>query len=160
MADGGWNCEWVKGATHSSFHTTISVLEGLAEYRLTYPGQGAHTLPACEQAHEFLMQHRLYHSHQTGQVVDPAMTRMNFPPRWKYDFIRVLDYFQWVGVQHDERMNDAIDLLHDKQKADERWPAYSPYSGRMFFEMEKAGEASRWNTLRALRVLRWWTAKA
>ena len=160
MADGGWNCEWVKGATHSSFHTTISVLEGLAEYRLTYPTQGTRTLPASQRAHEFLLQHRLYRSHHTGEVVDPAMTRMNFPPRWKYDFIRVLDYFQWIGAQRDERMNDAIDLLRDKQKADERWPAYSLYSGRKFFEMEKAGEASRWNTLRALRVMKWWNTKA
>ena len=156
MADGGWNCERPKGATHSSFHTTISVLEGLHEYTLTYPGQAAALRDAVTRGHEFLLLHRLYRSHRTGEMADPAMARITFPPRWHYDFLRGLDYFQWVHAPADERMADAIALLQSKQTPDGRWKLGANWPGRVFFEMEKVGEASRWNTLRGLRVLRWW----
>jgi hypothetical protein len=157
MPDGGWNCERQRfGAAHSSFHTTISVLEGLAEYGLTYPERAAEPRAAAGRAHELLLSHHLYRSHRTGQIIDPAWTRLNFPPRWRYDFIRALDYFRWVGALLDERMADAIDLLRQRQTAAGRWLAYRPYSGRFFFQLEAAGQPGRWNTLRALRVLKWW----
>jgi hypothetical protein len=156
MPDGGWNCERIKGATHASFHTTISVLEGLAEYALTYPQALAAIKPAVDNAHEFLLQHRLYKSHRTGEVVDPAMALMHFPPRWRYDFLRVLDHFQSVKAQKDERMNDALGLLQQKQDKDGLWGVNAPWPGLVYFHMEETGRPSRWNTLRALRVLKWW----
>jgi len=160
MPDGGWNCERIKGARHSSFHTTLSVLEGLAEYRAIFGETHVPSLEASQRAHTFLMAHRLYHSHRTGEVVDPAMTRMPFPPRWRYDFLRALDYFRAAGAQPETGMQDGIDLLNKKRGRDGRWQAYRGMSGRLFFEMEKAGEASRWNTLRSLRVLAWWATTA
>jgi hypothetical protein len=156
MPDGGWNCERIKGATHASFHTTISVLEGLAEYANTHPQAAVAVKGAAAKAHEFLLAHRLYRSHRTGQVVDPAMTRMPFPPRWHYDFLRALDYFRAVNAARNERMGEAIELLRQKQTADGQWGLNQPWPGRTYFEMEKAGQPSRWNTLRALRVLKWW----
>lgn len=156
MPDGGWNCESYKGATHSSFHTTISVLEGLLAYEQAFPEQASVAREAQAGGREFLLAHRLYRSHRTGEVVDPAMTRFPFPPRWHYDVLRGLDYFRLCGAERDERLVDGIQLLHKKRKGDGRWPAYQGPSGRTFFEMEKAGEPGRWNTLRARRVLRWW----
>jgi hypothetical protein len=156
MEDGGWNCERIKGATHGSFHTTISVLEGLAEYRHAFPQRAIRIRPAERRAQEFLLLHRLYFSHRSGKVADPAMTRMYFPPRWRYDFIRALNYFQSSQARPDERMSDAIELLMKKQTLDGRWLAYRPWAGRTFFELEATGQPSRWNTLRALRVLKWW----
>lgn len=156
MPDGGWNCERIKGATHASFHTTISVLEGLDEYGARYPENLSAVMEARAKAHEFLLQHRLYKSHRTGEVVDPKMSLMHFPPRWRYDFLRVLDYFQSVNAPKDERMGDAIELLRAKQSADGRWVLNSPWPGVVFFNMEETGQPSRWNTLRALRVLQWW----
>jgi hypothetical protein len=158
MVDGGWNCESYKGATHSSFHTTISVLEGLLAYELAFPEQAAVVREAQAGGREFLLAHRLYRSHRTGEVVSPAMTRFPFPPRWHYDALRGLDYFQSVNAGRDERLVDGIQLLIKKRREDGRWPAYQGPSRRTFFEMEKAGEPGRWNTLRALRVLRWWGA--
>lgn len=156
MEDGGWNCERPKGATHSSFHTTLSVLEGLHEYSLAFPEQAVPLGPAIARAHEFLLLHRLYRSHRTGEVADPALARIYFPPRWRYDFLRVLDYFQWIDEPGDERMTGAIDLLHSKRLADGRWNQGQNWAGRVFFEMETVGQPGRWNTLRGLRVLRWW----
>jgi hypothetical protein len=158
MRDGGWNCQRIHGATHASFHTTLSVLEGFAEYATTYPQALPSVKQAVDKAHEFLLQHRLYKSHRTGKVADPALTRMHFPPRWRYDFIRVLDYFQSVKAPLDERMQDAVSLLREKQGEDGRWVMNKPWAGRVFFELEAAGQPSRWNTLRALRVIKWWDA--
>lgn len=156
MADGGWNCERPKGATHGSFHTTISVLEGLHEYTLTHPTAAAALSDAVTRGREFLLIHRLYRSHRTGEVADPDMARIHFPPRWHYDFLRGLDYFQWVNAPRDERMADAVELLCSKQAPDGRWKQGTNWPGRIFFEMEPAGQPGRWNTLRGLRVLRWW----
>ncbi len=158
MPDGGWNCERIKGATHASLHTTLSVLEGFAEYVSTYPQAFAAVSPAVEAAHEFLWQHHLYKSHRTGEIFDSKMTLMPFPPRWHYDFLRALEYFQSVNAPRDKRMLDAIELLQHKQGKDGDWVLNSPYAGLVYFHMEKAGQPSRWNTLRALRALKWWQA--
>ena len=156
MSDGGWNCESPKGATHSSFHTTISALEGLYEYECLFPEKKKIVRPVRPRGHEFLLAHRLYKSHRTGKVFDPKMTSMPFPPRWKYDFLRALDYFRSCNAPRDERMSDAIELLQMKQKKDGTWPMNSGMTGVKYFDLEKAGQPSRWNTLRALRVLNWW----
>ena len=158
MSDGGWNCESYKGATHASFHTTISALEGLYEYECLFPERKKLISPVRASGHEFLLAHRLYKSHRTGKVFDPKMTTMPFPPRWKYDFIRALDYFRACDAPRDERMSDAIELLLTKQKKDGFWPMNSGMSGLKYFDLEKAGQPSRWNTLRALRILNWWNA--
>jgi hypothetical protein len=179
MPDGGWNCNDHKGDTHSSFHTTLSVLEGLLEYQKSRSDVRVDIEAARLQGHEFLLQHRLYKSHRSGEIVNPRMTRMPFPPRWFYDFLKALDYFQdyykWRGEhqisyleqqssalekkhEQDERFTDSINLLNNKQKANGRWNMMRGPSGRIYFDMEAAGKPSRWNTLRALRVLRWWEA--
>jgi hypothetical protein len=156
MGDGGWNCESYKGATHSSFNTTLLVIEGLNLYEQIIPAEAAPLQAAQTGGREFLLQHQLYRSHRTGEVVSPAMTRFPFPPRWQYDVLRALDYFQRVKAERDERLEDPIALLLGKRKADGRWPAYRGPSGLVFFDLEQAGEPGRANTLRALRVLRWW----
>jgi hypothetical protein len=155
MPDGGWNCESFKGATHSSVHTTISVLEGLLTYQKNLRDDTQITT-ARERAHEFLLQHRLYQSHRTGETIDARMTRFPFPPRWYYDILRALDYFQAANTKHDQRFEDAIEILQKKQKQELTWPQYRGMSGRVYFDLEPAGKPGRMNTLRALRVLTWW----
>ena len=158
MPDRGWNCERYKGATHSSFHTTISVLEGLWEYEQAYPcGElTCKVRQRQEQGIEFLLQHHLYKSSTTWQPVDVRMTRPAFPPRWHFDILRALDYFQDRNIPRDARMNDEVDLLLGKRTANGRWKLELKYPAKVFFELEQVGKESRWNTLRALRVLKWW----
>ncbi len=158
MRDGGWNCRVVRGATHASFHTTISVLEGLREYAACFGDEHGRLGASARRAHEFLLNHRLYKSHRTGRVVDTEMTRLHFPPRWHYDILRTLDYFRSVRAAPDPRMADAIAVLQSHQMPGGRWPLNKPWTGRVFFDLETPGKASRWNTLRALRVLDWWNA--
>ncbi len=156
MPDGGWNCLRYRGATHSSFHTTINVLEGL---RLYAKGGGERTreVEATEgRAREFFLRHALFRSHRTGQVVKAEFTRFSFPPRWHHDVLRTLDYFRDSENTCDPRLQDPIQLLLRKRRRDGKWPLQNRHPGRTFFEMEKPGKPSRWNSLRALRVLRWW----
>ena len=154
MPDGGWNCWAYQGAHHSSLHTTISVLEGLAAFKQFSDYKQTEITEAQNKAYDFLLIHKLYKSDKTGEVIDARMTRFSFPPRWHYDVLRALDYFQSVHFPYDARLEDALDLLKKKQKQG-RWPLQNKHPGRTYFEMEKVSKPSRWNTLRALRVLKW-----
>ena len=154
MPDGGWNCRRPRGATHASFHTTICVLEGLLEWERR-SGDGE-VRDLRERAHEFLFTHRLYRSHRTGAVIKDEWTRLHFPPHYHYDVLRGLDYLQAAAAPRDERVSDAIDLLQSRRKPDGCWRLNAGYPGTESLPMERPGEPSRWNTLRALRVLKWW----
>jgi hypothetical protein len=156
MQDGGFNCRSNRsGAVHSSLHTTISVLEGILEYKdngYTYRLPELKKMEA--QAREFILQHRLYRSDRTGEIINKRMLMLSYPSRWYYDILRALDYFQSAGVQYDPRMGDALEVLRTKRRKDMKWPLQSRHPGQTHFEMEKTGAPSRWNTLRALRVLK------
>lgn len=154
MEDGGWNCEFRRGAVHSSVHTTLSVLEGLAAYRAArYNGRLPEIEAAQAAGEEFLLEHRLYRSHRTGRVMDPKMARLSYPSRWRYDILRALDYFQSAGRPYDRRMDGAVNVLMKKRGRDGAWPLQAKHPGQVHFDMEETGRPSRWNTLRALRVL-------
>lgn len=157
MSDGGWNCRRPFGDTHSSLNTTISVLEGLRFYEVHRNRKVRAVRTAQKRGCEFLLAHRLFRSHRTGEIIKPAFTRFAFPPRWHYDVLRALDYFQTVKAPRDPRLADAIELVHSKQGDDGFWPLQQSYKGKTYFELERVGKPSRWNTLRALRVLKWWS---
>jgi hypothetical protein len=155
MADGGFNCHSNRrGAVHSSLHSTLSVLEGILEYAKSgYRYRLDHLLKAEADSREFLLRHRLFRSEKTGAVIDRKMLMLSYPSRWRYDFLRALDYFRLAGAGYDTRMEEAVRLLLEKRRADGRWPLQAKHPGQTYFDMEKTGEPSRWNTLRALRVL-------
>jgi hypothetical protein len=158
MPDGGWNCRALRGyggATHGSFHTTISALEALLDYERFRPAKSQRARSAQSSGREFLLAHRLFRSHRTGAVVKSEMTRFIYPPRWHYDVLRALDYFRDSGASHDSRLEDGLELLEQRRGTDQRWLLENEYRGKTFFRLESVGKPSRWNTLRALRVLRW-----
>jgi hypothetical protein len=144
-------------------NTTILALEGL----LLYERQRARTArklrgvrAAQNRGREFLLQHRLFRSHRSGEVIKRDFVRLAFPPQWHYDVLRALDYFRAAGAPRDERLADGIDLLRKKRRPDGRWILEHRYGrARHWFHMERLRQASRWNTLRAMRVLRWWEAR-
>ena len=155
MPDGGWNCRRFRGDTHSSVHTTISVLEGLRMYERR--ARKLRVVKAAQRrGREFLLVHRLFRSHRTGAIIKPELLRFVFPPRWHYDVLRALDHFQSVQDPRDERLVEALELVRERRGADGRWALQHRYAGKTYFDLERIGAPSRWNTLRALRVLRWW----
>lgn len=155
LEDGGWNCNTiVTGDKHSSFHTTIIVLEAFSELQAASNARPG-VATALDEGREFFLAHRLFQSHRTGQVADHAFTQLSFPPRWHYDVLRGLDHFQRSSSSWDSRFDDALELLRSKQRRDGRWPVQRRHVGRTWLTMERTGGPSRWNTLRALRVLLW-----
>ncbi|MBM2815265.1 MAG: hypothetical protein HW421_2027 [Ignavibacteria bacterium] len=155
MPDRGYNCRSNRsGASHSSLHTTLSVIEGILEYRQNgYTYRLNELMKAEAESREFILQHKLFRSHRTGEIIDRKMLMLSYPSRWKYDILRALDYFQFAGVEYDERMQDALDVLIKKRRSDNKWAIQAKHPGQIHFEMEPTGKPSRWNTLRALRVL-------
>ncbi len=156
MGDGGFNCELNRGgAVHSSLHSTISVLEGFHEYTLNrYRYRFSELTEIVEEAREFILQHKLFRSDRTDEVIDKRMLMLSYPSRWHYDILRAFDYFQSADLGFDERMQDALDVLIKKRRKDGTWSVQAKHPGQTHFEMEQSGRPSRWNTLRALRVLK------
>jgi hypothetical protein len=165
LPDGGWNCEAASGSTRSSFNTTICVLDALLEYERA--GWGSATVTAARlRGQEYLLERRLFRRRSTGEVIErdrkggAAWTRFAFPTWWHYDVLRGLEYLRRAGVAPDERMAEAIDLVASKRDDDGRWPLDTRYAGTMPVATDEGeGRPSRWNTLRALRVLSWYSAR-
>jgi hypothetical protein len=136
-------------------HSTLSVLEGITEYELNGYTYRIEELKKVEVlAKEFILRHQLYLSDRTGKVINQKFLRLSYPGRWRYDILKALDYFRLSGSDWDKRMKPSIDVLIRKKMKDNRWPLQAKHPGQVHFEMEKAGEPGRWNTLRALRVLK------
>ena len=155
LADGGWNCEAENGSVRSSFHTTINVLEGLSAHERATGGT-PESIAARRRGEDYLLQRKLFRRKSTGEVVNPAWLQFSFPVRWHYDVLRALDYFRSVGDAPDRRLDEAITLLRSKRQPDGTWLLENTHPGMVHFTLEVGnGRPSRWNTLRALRVLSW-----
>jgi hypothetical protein len=155
LEDGGWNCEAPK-SRRSSFHTTICVLEGLLEYERAGCKSTAIT-KARQRAENYLLERRMFRSLRTGEVVEKRWLRFSFPTFWHYDVLRGLDYLRDAGIKPDRRIKEAIEIVVKRRHQNGRWPLNLLHPEKIPLKMETAvGSASRWNTLRALRVLRWY----
>lgn len=155
MKDGGFNCHSNrKGATHSSFHTTLSVLEGIMEYEKNgYKYRINELFEAKKSSQNLLFEHNLFRSDKTNTIIKTSFLKFPYPARWYYDILKAMDYFQMSDTKHVKGMNEALDLIINRRNTDGLWKLSAPYPGRVHFTMEQAGKSSRWNTLRALRVL-------
>jgi hypothetical protein len=155
LEDGGWNCEAENGSVRSSFATTINVLEGLLAYERA-TGGSPELVAARRRGEEYLLQRKLLRRKSTGEIVKPAWLQFSFPVRWHYDVLRALEYFRSAGDVPDPRLDEAMDLLRSKQQPDGTWLLENTHRGKIHFALEDGdGRPSRWNTLRALRVLNW-----
>jgi hypothetical protein len=158
MADGGWNCEQENGSTRGSFHSTICVLEGLLEHERA-TGGAPEVTAARVRGQEYLLERRMLRRLSTGEVIDAAWTRFSYPTDYFYDVLRGLEYLCNAGVTPDDRAAEAMDIVRSKRDAEGRWPLENPHPGELHFEIDEGeGKPSRWNTLRATRVLRWYEA--
>ena len=155
LADGGWNCEAPK-SRRSSFHTTICVLEGLLDYQRA-AGKSPAVTKSRQRAEEYLLDRRMFRSLRTGKIVDNRWLRFAYPPFWHYDVLRGLDYLRNAGIKPDSRAREAVEIVAMRRHQNGRWPLNRLHPEFIPVEMEtEIGLASRWNSLRALRVLRWY----
>jgi hypothetical protein len=165
LPDGGWNCDAENGSTRSSFNTTICVLEALLDYE-QFVGASPEVSGARLRGQEYLLERHLFRRKSTGEMIErdrksnTVWTRFAFPTWWHYDVLRGLDYLRRADVEPDERVAEAIDLLVSKRDGDGRWLLETQYPGRMPVDVDEGeGRPSRWNTLRALRVLNWYSTR-
>ncbi|MCC6494953.1 MAG: squalene cyclase [Propionibacteriaceae bacterium] len=163
LADGGWNCERANGSVRSSFHTTINVLEGLLEFEAATGGTPG-SRAARATGEEFLAARHLFRRLGTGEPADERFLQFIHPNRWRYDILRGLDHFRsaarLTGASPDQRLAEAVELVRSRRLADGTWPLDWRAPGRVWFDVDDPpGRPSRWVTLRALRVLRWWDGR-
>ncbi len=160
LADGGWNCEVENGSVRSSFDTTINVLDGLLEFERATGGSAA-VSKARRGGERYLLERGLFRRKSTGEVADPAYLDLAFPYYWHYDVLRALDYLRRSAADPDPRMAEAVEAVRSKRQPDGWWLLDRIHPGRVHFDLEDGvGAPSRWNTLRALRVLNWWDQEA
>jgi hypothetical protein len=158
LEDGGWNCE-APDSVRSSFHTTICVLEGLLEYERA-AGSVPEIAAARRRGEEYVLVRHLFRRRSTGEIANPEFLELAFPPRYHYDVLRALDYFRDAHVQPDVRISEALRLIDNKRRADGRWLLDRAYDEALALPFgESVGKPSRWNTLRALRALRWYEGR-
>ena len=163
LEDGGWNCEaWPflsakrPPSRRSSFHTTICVLEGLLEYERAGRKSAAVT-KARKRGEKYLIERGMFRSLRSGEAIDKRWLRFAYPTFWHYDVLRGLDYLREAGVKPDGRVREAVEIVMERRHQNGRWPLNLLHRERIPVEMEtRVGGASRWNSLRALRVLRWY----
>jgi len=157
LADGGWNCEAERGSVRSSFHTTVCVLEGLLAFEKAF-GATSPVTDARRSAHEYLLERRLLRRLSTGDIIDSTWTRFAFPTLWHYDVLRALDYLRTAGVQPEARVDEAVAIVLERRQSEGRWLLDVRHHNTLHEELAgTVGAPNRWVTLRALRVLDWYT---
>ena len=162
MDDGGWDCEWVEGSVRSSYHSTLNSLKGLLEYEAL---TGQSTREIRRPAEEFLLERELFRRKSTGEPVADWVFEFAYPFRWRYSVLNAAEYFRKASAVDglatdeapDQRMESAIGKIEEKRQADGTWLQDHRFPGRVWFEVDvRPGEPSKWLTLYASRVLRWW----
>jgi hypothetical protein len=155
LSDGGWNCD-APPSTRSSFNSTVRVLEGLLEHELRW-GRNAAVAAARKRGERYLLDRHLLRRLSNGRIIDKRWTRFAFPTMWHYDVLRGLEYVRRTGATPDPRMAEAVEVVQSRRHQNSRWPMNRVHKPRLNFSMEvETGCASRWNTLRAMRVLDWY----
>ncbi len=159
LGDGGWNCEAERGSVRSSFHTTICVLEGLLAFEQAFGATSAVT-DARRRAQEYLLERRLLRRLSTGEIIEPAWTRLAFPTLWHYDVLRALDYLRAAGVPPEARVEEAVATVLERGQGAGRWLLDVRHRNTLHEEIAgTVGAPNRWITLRALRVLDWYARR-
>lgn len=158
MADGGWNCDWVEGATRSSFPSTLNSLKGLLQYEVL---SGISTQAIRRPGEEYLLERGLFRRRSTGEPVAPWVFDVEYPFRWFYNLINATDYFREAalvdGTPPDPRMEEAMEHVRGSRHDDGTWHQQLRHPGRVWFHVDvPPGEPSKWLTLHARRVLDWW----
>jgi hypothetical protein len=128
---------------------------GIVALRTPSRSQAAGRAGRERRGREFLLVHRLFRSDRTGEIINPVFICFAFPPRWHYDILRALDHFRAVDAPRDRRLAEAIEIVRSTRRGDGRWSLQNRWKGKTYFELERLGAPSHWNTPRALRVLEW-----
>jgi hypothetical protein len=156
MRDGGFNCDHYRyDVTHSSLHSTLSVLEGFNSYSRNHFGYRIEEVrQAAHECINFMLAHKLFRSSTTNETIDQKFLRMTYPFRWKFTVLRALNCLVDMNVKYDLRMNDALSFLLGKRNKSGCWNLQSKFSGKEYIAMEDVGKPSRVITYFVLKILK------
>lgn len=126
--DGGWNCDVQATGQRSSFHETVTPAIGLAAYHVAT--HDADALAGARRAAVLLLEHRLFRSLHSGEVIHPSWTKPHYPPYWHYDILQGLRLVEAVGYLDDPRAQDALDILGRARRRDGRFSGPAWWSAK------------------------------
>ena len=157
--DGGWNCDKRPHARHSSFYESLAPMWGLIEYHRATGDADSRT--AANRAAELFLQHCLFRSDRTGEVIAAAWLQLHYPLYWHYDVLQALLILSRLRPLTDPRLNEALDAVEAKRLPDGRWKPEGYYwwlPGKRASNVEVVDWGRRGPypmiTLNALRVLK------
>jgi len=79
--------------------------------------------------------------------------KFGYPLHYNSDILEAMRSMVDAGVAHDRRMDDALDVIEKNRLPDGRWKLGFSLNGKMWIDIEKRGQPSKWVTYHALRVL-------
>src|SRR5712692_5676500 len=123
--DGGWNCDRRPEADHSSVNESLSTLWGLVEYQRATGDR--EFLKPIERASEFYLQHRLFRSDHTGEIIHQDIVNAHYPLYWHCDILQELTILSRAGKLDDPRTEEALDIVQKKRDHDGLWHANDYY---------------------------------
>lgn len=142
---------------HSCHMGVVKALKALAE--IPEALRSAETNQTIRAASEYFLVHHIYKkSHDYQSVAKPGWLKLGFPLMYQSDILEVLLILSELNCR-DERMRDAIALVASKQDEQGRWTLENSYNGKFVANIEKKGKPSKWVTLNALRVLKYFFAE-
>ncbi len=144
--DGGFS--WDLSSYSGDPHTTICVLEGFTQYRASVGRNADSIRAAAGRAVEFLLKHELYFHN-----ADERFQKLTYPYRYRYDLLRVLEFFVTANVPYDARMRSTVEWLMQKRHTNGFWYLEHQHKGNVHFVLEETGKPSRFITLKALVIL-------
>lgn len=155
MPDGAWNCMWNHDSKPkiSSVHTTINVLEGLQEYiNQGYIYRIEEVKESVETAINTLLERNLIYKKGTQNLIHQSMAKHHYPPRWKYDYLRILEFLAKKSYPYGPEIKPAMEILLNSMK-NGRLTKGTTIPGKIHFQLETE-IYGRFNTLRAYIVLK------
>ena len=80
--------------------------------------------------------------------------KFGFPVFYVTDLLQNVEALVNLGFGEDPRLQNALDLICEKQDSQGRWALEYDYAGKTWLDFGVKKKANKWVTLRALRVLK------
>ena len=153
QAPEGWPYRYEKcWGTHTCHMGIVKTLKALAEIPPNKRSKSVNN--TIENSVNYLFKHHLYKkSHDLSQVGHQDWIKFGFPRLWQTDALEMLEILINLDY-YDKRMQDAVDLIVNKQNNEGKWNMERTFNGRFQTSIEPKGKPSKWNTLKALKVLK------
>lgn len=112
---------------------------------------------AIDYGIEFLLSHDIAAADYPfgfGNKPSSSWFQFGYPIGYVADILQNLELLAFLGQANNPKLAKALELALSKQDLRGRWKMEYSLNGKMWADIEKKGQPSKWVTLRALRVLK------